>query len=324
MVKIENCINKNYIFIDVRTPKEFNISTIPGAVNIPLFSNEERAIIGIIYKKQGKEKAVKKGFKLVSKTLNQMISKFNKYKNNKIIIFCWRGGMRSKSIMTFLKNLDFNVKQLEGGYKSYRQYIREQLDNYKIKPKLITIHGLTGTGKTRLINKFRNSIDLEGLAQHRSSLFGVIGLKPTSQKMFESLLFNRLEELKKEKYIILEGESRKIGNTIMPEFLFRAMKKGIHLKITIDFKERVKNTVKDYGNLDTQELKETIKKLKKIIGKKKIDLLLEFLEKNKKQKVAEILLKDYYDPLYKHSINQYKYDKEIKNEKELRNFLNGV
>jgi tRNA 2-selenouridine synthase len=324
MIKIQDCLNKGYLFIDVRTPKEFNYSTIPGAINIPLFSNQERAIIGKLYKEKGQQKAIKEGFKIISKSLNKIILKFKEYKNHKIVIFCWRGGMRSKSIVNLLKTLDFNVKQLEGGYKSYRHYIREKLNKYKIKPKLVVIHGLTGTGKTRLINKFKNSIDLEGLAQHRSSLFGSIGLKPRSQKMFDSLLFNKLEELKNKKYILIEGESRKIGNIIIPESLFKAMKKGVHIKINLGFEKRVKNILRDYGDLDKKELAEKVKLLKKFIGKKKINLLLNLLEKNKKQEVAEMLLKDYYDPLYKHTINNIKYDLEITKESELRKFLNEL
>jgi len=324
MIPPEKCINKPYIFIDVRTPKEYELSTIPGSINIPLFSNEERVIIGKLYKKEGKQKAVKQGFKIISKTLNNTLKKFTKYKNKKLIIFCWRGGMRSRSIVTLLKTLNFNVKQLEHGYKGYRAFIRNKLETYKIKSKIIVIYGYTGSGKTKLINKFKNSLDLEDLAQHRSSLFGSIGLKPRTQKMFESLLYNKLKQLKKEKFIITEGESRKIGDIIIPEFLFKAMKKGTNIKLNVPFKKRVKNIVTEYGSLNKKEIAQKIEILKKFISKKKVELLLTLLKENKKTKVAEILLKDYYDPLYICTVEKMKYKAEIKNIKELKEFLNKL
>jgi len=321
-VAINKVINKDYIFIDVRTPKEYDESTIPGAINIPLFSNEERAVVGKLYTKQGQEEAIKKGLEFVSKKLPNLIENVSKYKDKEIIIFCWRGGMRSKSLSSLLDSLGYKVSQLEGGYKAYRNYILKQFEDYKIKPKLIVLHGLTGSGKTEILNKFDNSLDLEDIAQHRSSLLGCVGLKPRSQKMFDSLLFNRLEELQKEKFIIIEGEARKIGRVQMPLFLFKTMKKGIKVKIVVPTEERVKRLVDEYTD-DKEEIIERVKLLTKALGKKKIEKIVDLIEKEDFSSAAKIILEEYYDPLYKHTVENIDYDYVIEENhvEKLKNIL---
>lgn len=254
-IKVEKALGTDYFFIDVRTSKEFEESTIPGAINIPLFSNEERVIVGKLYTKVGQQEAIEKGYEFVQKRIPKLLEKIRKHKNKKLVVFCWRGGMRSKSLAMLLESLGFDIRQLEGGYKAYRKYVMEKLENYKIKVKLIVLYGLTGSGKTKMLKQFMNALDLEGLAQHRSSLFGDIGLKPRSQKMFESLLLKRLEELNNEKYIITEGESRKIGNVIIPEAIFKGMQKGIKVKVEASMEYRIKNLVECYSNKEDKKIK---------------------------------------------------------------------
>lgn len=318
---IKEALEKDYVFIDVRTPKEFEEATIPGAINIPLFSNEERAIVGRLYTKVGQQEAIEKGYEFVQEKLPKLLEKIRKHKGKKIVVFCWRGGMRSKSLALLLESLDFNVTQLEGGYKAYRKHVMEKLDNYKIKSKLIVLYGLTGSGKTKLLKQFKNSLDLEGLAQHRSSMFGDIGLNPRSQKMFESSLLKRLEELRDEKYIITEGESRKIGNVIIPESIFKEMQSGIKVKVETSMDERVKNLVECYSNKEDHKIREKIKMLSRRIGNKKTEQMLELFDNKKFGEVARMLLEEYYDPLYAHTINKQEYALIIKPQeiKEIKN-----
>ncbi|MEM4245123.1 MAG: tRNA 2-selenouridine(34) synthase MnmH [Candidatus Nanoarchaeia archaeon] len=313
-VKVKEVLENDYVLVDVRTPKEFEESTIPGAINIPLFSNEERAIVGRLYTKVGQKEAIEKGYGFVQEKLPKLLEEIKKYKGKKLVIFCWRGGMRSKCFTMLLENLGFDVMQLEGGHKAYRKHVIEELSKYKIKAKLIVLYGLTGSGKTKLLKKFKNSLDLEDLAQHRSSLFGDIGLKPRSQKMFESLLLKRLKELKNEKYIITEGESRKIGNVIIPENIFKQIHQGIKVKVEASMEQRIKNLVECYSNKEDHKIIEKIKLLRKRIGNKKTKQLLELFEKKKFEDVARILLEEYYDPLYAYTINNQKYSLVIKPE----------
>ena len=304
-IEVEDALNLDAVFADTRTPKEFEEATIPGAVNIPLFSNEERAVVGTIYKKIGKNEAIEKGMEFVSKHLPNMLKEFNKYKGKKIVIFCWRGGMRSRSITALLDSLGFDVYQMKGGHKEFRRYVLRTLENYKLTSKLIVLNGLAGSGKTEILNKFNNSIDLEGLAQHRNSLLGAVGLKPRSQKMFDALLLKRLEELKNEKYIFIEGEGRKIGNVILPLFLYNGMKKGINVLIERDINKRAERLVKEYGS-HKEELINLLDKFNKLTSNKNILLLKKLLNENKLQESALIFLKEYYDKKYSCSREKYK------------------
>ncbi len=308
--------NKSIIFIDTRTPSEFEEAHIPGAINIPLFTDDERALIGTIYHKESKEKAMEIGVKIFGERLNEYLEEYSKYKNKTLIIYCWRGGMRSKAITSFLDSLGYNVMQLEGGHKAFRNYIIDKLKNYEFKPRLIIIYGPTGSNKTKLINDLYPHIDLEGLAQHRSSLFGAVGLTPRKQKMFESLLFIELEKLKHEKFVFIEGESRKIGDTIIPEFLFKAMKNSIKVRGVWSLERRAKNIVEEYFDNDEKirQISEVIKHLTKFIGHKKVEELLKLMEKKEYYQVASILLRDYYDIKYGHTINSMEYELEVETE----------
>ncbi|MDP2907631.1 MAG: tRNA 2-selenouridine(34) synthase MnmH [Nanoarchaeota archaeon] len=307
-ISVEEALKGDYVFLDVRTPKEFEESTIPGAINVPLFSNEERAVVGKLYAHKGQEEAFKKGLDFVSKNLPNLLEAVSKYKNKKLVIFCWRGGMRSKSLTGLLEGLGYDVMQLEGGHKAYRNYVLKMFEGYKLKPKLVVLNGLTGVGKTEILKQFSNSLDLEDLAQHRSSMLGSVGLKPRSQKMFDALLFKRLEELKNEKCIIIEYESKKIGHVQMPKFLYNALKKGVQVKIVGSFEERVKRLVAEYSEYK-EELVEKIRLMRKSVGNdKKINDWLKMLEEERFEELAALILKEYYDPLYSHTVDAVKYD----------------
>jgi len=306
-------VKNNIVYIDTRSPGEFEKDHIPNSKNIAIFDDEERAIVGIIYARISVDDAFDKGKEIYDKKITQIKEQLMEYKGSKLIIYCWRGGMRSKVITELADEIGLDAIQLKGGYKSYRKYVRETLDSFKLKPKLVVLHGLTGSGKTDLLSLFSTMIDLEGLAQHRSSVYGSIGLKPKSQKAFESMLLAKLQELNDEEYILIEGESRKIGNVIMPEFLYKEMKKGINIRVNCSFESRARRLAKIYiGNKrDMQKTKDITKSLAKKIGKKTVNEMLKCLDENQVTDFMKLILEKYYDPLYKYSIDKIDYSMSV-------------
>jgi len=303
----------NTIFLDTRTPAEFDEDHIPHAINLPVLSNEERAIVGTIYKRKSKEEAIEVGKQYFLTTLPHFMKEIEKHKHKTIVVNCWRGGMRSRIIVDMLTTLGYSALQLEGGYKSYREYVREQLDTFHLKPTLIVLWGLTCTGKTELLSYFSNSLDLEGIAQHRGSLYGGIGLQPRSQKAFEDLLLWRLRELNEQEFIIIEGESRKIGDVQMPAFLYKAMLQGIPILVARSVEKRAEHALKEYfGTPESlQQIREVTARLFKVISKQKQQETLRLLDEGKNKEAVKILLEYYYDPLYEHTVNRKKYQFQI-------------
>lgn len=299
-------LKEKYIYIDTRTPKEFEEDHIPGAINLPIFSNEERAVIGTLYKKD-KDAAFDLGYNYFNDRIIEITNKIEGFdKSDKIIIYCWRGGMRSKAITDVFCTLGYDALQLKGGYKSYREWVRNQFDKMEF-PKLIVIHGLTGSGKTNILKKLKGHIDLEGLAQHRSSIYGAIGLKPRTQKMFESLLLKELMNVGKIAFI--EGESKRVGKIHIPERVFTAMKKGIKVSINVSIEERSKIIVDEYFRFDENEkLKNITMSLKEALGKKAVLELCENLDKGEYFEFTKYLLENYYDPKYNHNLSKMEYD----------------
>ena len=299
----------NTTFVDTRSPCEYVLDRIPGSVNIPIFDNQERKEIGTLYK-QNQEQALDWGLKRYSEKLPNLTNHFKKLDKNKtIIVYCWRGGMRSQTITKLISSLGYKAMLLTDGYKGYRAFVRESLENYKTNFKFIVLWGNTGTAKTKIIERLKVAIDLEGLAQHRSSLFGAVGLTPRTQKYFETLLFFELERLSSEKYVFVEGESRKIGNIIIPEKIYNQIKKGINIQVNSSIDSRTKITVSEYMKPEyIEKIKEIIPHLKKKLGKKQVENLLKLMDEKDYPQVAKILLTQYYDPLYKHTLNQIEYN----------------
>lgn len=319
-ISIEEALKQEAIFIDTRTPKEFEEDHLPKAINLPILSNEERAIVGTIYKQVSQEDAINKGVEFFSQKMPEYIKAVSKYKDQPIIIYCWRGGMRSKTITSLLESLGYNVKQLIGGYKSYREYVRNELSSYQLKPKIFVLWGLTCTGKTALLQKLPNVIDLEGFAQHRGSLYGALGLKPNSQKRFDTLFFEQLNKLNNEPYILVEGESRKIGDVQIPDFFYKAMLKGTHLHITRNINLRATEAVKEY--LTSEEIltkfKTITQNLDRLLTNKRKKEILQFIENQQYEEAVKILLTDYYDPLYSHTLTKTNFSYEVNNDDEER------
>ncbi len=310
----DSLLLKKPVYVDVRSPGEYSHDHIPGSVNIPLFSDSERAEIGTIYRHAGQSEAIIRGTEIVSPRVGEFVSFVQKNRTCDVIISCARGGMRSGSLAALLNSLGYPVKKLAGGYKGYRRYVIEELDSFVIKPRVFLLQGLTGTGKTEILKSITNSVDLEGMAGHRSSVYGGIGLSQNSQKRFESLLLKKLHELQNEDYMMFEAESRKIGNTHIPAEIFPQMRKGKAIRIVAPMKRRVDILFREYTpDYDKNQIIRITRSISGKIGKKNTDRLIELLENDDIRGFIQLLLEKYYDPLYEYSIEKMSYIGEIEN-----------
>ena len=288
--------------VDVRSPAEFAQGHIPGAVNIPLFDNEERAAVGIRYKQGGNENAVMLGLEIVGPKLAAMARQAKKTaRNKKIFVHCWRGGMRSASMAWLFETAGLQVTLLEGGYKAYRRYIREQFSE---EAKLIVLGGYTGSGKTDILKYLEKQgeqfLDIEGIANHKGSAFGHLGQEPQpTNEQFENNLADAWRKFDFEKIIWVEDESRMLGRCGIPEPLFQNMRNSILLKIIIPGPEREKRLVREYGELAQEDLLQSLEKIKHRLGGLATKEARQALEAGDMKKVAEITL-FYYDKSYLH------------------------
>lgn len=307
---------EQYFFIDVRSPSEFKKETIPGAINIPIFTDQEREKIGKTYKVDPRDQAKKLGVSIVSKKLPELYEqlldiKFSTDKN--ILLFCDKGGMRSTSLALLMHSIGVNINYLKGGYKSYRKFIRKELPKVNDEITYIVLHGKTGSGKTILLKKLEalglDILDLEGAANHRGSLLGGVGLgKCNSTKQFESNIYHHLVNRHSD-YIFVEAESKKIGRVYVPNCIHTKMKTGHHIYIDTPLDMRSDLLVNEYiKNKDSvDELINGMEYIKKHMSNEDAKEIIENLEKEKFHVVAKELMKNYYDPMYLHRSNTYDY-----------------
>lgn len=323
----KNDIENKYVIVDVRSPKEFSNSTIPGAVNVPLFTDEQRELIGTVYVRESIEKAKKIGVEVASKNLPGIYDKINELTKNykELVFFCARGGMRSSSVVALVEALGVRAFKLNNGYKGYRAYINEKLPCTVSGIKFVVIHGNTGVGKTSILNRLEEEghdvLDLEKYANHRGSLLGSVGLgEQNSQKQFESLVYDKLKN-RKSNLVFVEGESRKIGKIIIPECIFNLMKSGEHIKLTADIDLRIKNILVDYVQKDNSELIESLNKLRKYISEKNIDKYIDEVSKKNYEYVIRELMIKYYDPMYENNKYDFRLTLEHKDIDETCNII---
>lgn len=300
-IKIEEAISLKLPIIDVRSPGEFEHGHIPKAINIPLFSNEERAHVGTVYKHNSKEAAIKIGYTYVEPKLNSFISEALKVApNKKIIVHCWRGGMRSQSFAKHLSENGFDdVKVIIGGYKAYRNHVLSNLE----KPfSLKVLGGYTGSGKTQILHELKKLgnqvIDLEGLANHKGSAFGGIGQKeqPTVEQ-FENNLHHSLQKLDPHQPIWVEDESHNIGRVKIPIQFFNQIRDARLYFLDIPKSERATFLVSEYANINTQALKDSVLRISKRLGDQNTRKSIQLLDEEKFYEVALISL-HYYDKFY--------------------------
>lgn len=313
-ISVEEALNNPHLrWVDVRSPGEFADATVPGAVNVPLFDDEERARVGTAYKKQGRERAIQLGVRIVSPKIPSLLEQVEEATHGGTpLIFCWRGGMRSKAVATFLDLADRPVYRLTGGYRAYRQYVVSRLESYDLRPRLIVLHGLTGVGKTDILKRLAQDgipvLDLEEMAGHRGSAFGTLGeCRPRNQKMFDALLFHTLERFRDEPFMFMEGESKRIGRVLMPDFLEEAKMAGIPVIVEASFATRVSRILDIYlrGETDLNRLQKqvsgAISRIERRLSPDVRKELASQVEERNWRRVVEILLKEYYDPRYQYS-----------------------
>ncbi len=286
---------------DVRTPAEFAHGHIPGAFNLPIFSNEERVQVGTTYKQVGREAAILLGFDLTGAKWSGFIKEALAYApSKKIALHCWRGGMRSGAMAWALDLYGFDVYLLQGGYKSYRNWvIREFEKTWQLK----VLGGMTGSGKTKILQQLKTAgqqvIDLEDLAQHQGSSFGSMNrfIQPT-QEQFENNLAAELHKLDEQKTTWIEDESSSIGKCIIPRPLWNQMIAANLLDLSIPVEHRVASLVKEYGSLDKLFLTECTERIKKRLGPEQTKHAIEAINENRMEDFIRLAL-GYYDKSYR-------------------------
>ena len=299
----------NYLIIDVRSPGEYAHAHMPDAFSLPLFTDEERAVIGTTYKQKSREAAIKIGLPFFGTKMHGMIEQVEQWvagyektngKKPAILVHCWRGGMRSAAVAWLLDLYGFKTEQLTGGYKAYRNWVLAQFEkNYTMK----VLGGYTGSGKTEILLQLRKSkipvVDLEGLANHKGSAFGAIGQQEQhSQEQFENILAAALFDANsKHPYFWIEDESQRIGTNMLPMSFFKNLRGSICYFIDIPFASRLKFIVEGYGKFSVADLIAATLRIQKKLGGLETKTAVNHLVENNIEAAFAILLK-YYDKVY--------------------------
>ncbi len=334
------------VVIDLRSPGEYAVDHLPGAFNVPLFSDTERAVVGLLYKKSSPNAAFERGLEHVLEGIEALVAKIAVLggielettlvrgrvlelagdgmdrlrerlepviltqveacaSGRPVVLHCWRGGLRSLSVVALFARLGIpQVVGMEGGYHAYRKHVMAELESW-VPPRTLALRGLTGVGKTlvlREIERLRpgSTIDLEAAAGHRSSLLGMVGLQPVSQKAFDTNLALRTRELEGG-VLVVEGESRKVGDVTVPKSIWLAMQAAENILLEADQESRITTLLDDYlSDASSQpKLREQL-----ALVEKRMNLntpLLHLFDTGRLRELAAVLLEDYYDPLYRHS-----------------------
>lgn len=330
--------------LDLRSPSEFADDHIPGAVNVPLFDDVQRAMVGTLYKQDSPEAAFREGRRVVLGRIRSLVAEIARsagwtvtdddleqrvermtsggiarmsaelstahaeLPHDPVVLHCWRGGLRSRSVIAFVRALGLTrAVGLEGGYKSWRRHVMERLDAWDAPPAFV-LRGLTGVGKTLVLHEIEAlrpgwTIDLEGLAAHRSSLLGMVGRQPVSQRAFESGLAHRIDGGFPGP-VVFEGESRKVGDVVIPTRVWDVLRAGTDIELVAPTERRVQVLVDDYlaGETSRDELREKLPEVERRMKQAvPAGTLVELLDSDRVPELVELLLSHYYDPLYRHS-----------------------
>lgn len=293
--------------VDARSEGEFTQSHIPGAHNLPILNNQERIVVGTLYKERGAEAATLKGFELVGPRFHQIQKEaIRLFPGRKIIVYCWRGGMRSQILSWLLSMVGFEVYRLKGGYKTYRTFTFEEVRKER---NLIVLGGKTGTGKTILLEKLQEKgeqvLDLEAIANHKGSSFGSIGLPPQpTVEQFENLMAEKLRLLDSKLPTWVENESRKIGRIILPDGFYEQMIKCLLIDIQKSVEERIAHIAVEYGNLPEEDLIAAVNRLKKRLGGLRTQQAIEAIQsKDSNSWISNLLI--YYDKTYEFDLSRH-------------------
>jgi tRNA 2-selenouridine synthase len=341
---------KDIPLIDVRAPIEFKKGAFKNAINLPLMNNKERELVGIRYKNNGNEAALKLGYKLVSNSIkkSRVDAWINFIKQNpNAVMYCFRGGQRSEISQKWLEEVGIKIPRINGGYKAFRTYLIDILDNANTLFKPIRVAGKTGSGKTTLLKEFNNFIDLEGLANHRGSAFGSFILPQPTQINFENnLAYEVIKKSQTFKTILFEDESRHIGKNYIPNNFFNFLSKSKIVLLEIDINSRIENIFNDYIvneissyqnfykdnglKLWQDKMLKDFMNIQKKLGYENYKKIIEIFN-NAKDNISlhkewiELLLVQYYDPMYNYQLRNKESSILFKgNQKELLEFLKNM
>jgi len=343
------------VVIDLRSPAEFAEDHVPGAHNVPLFDDVERAVVGTLYRQSSPQAAFEEGRARTVERIGGLVreiatiaawtspdadlerivermcaggiaalegglepASIAELPDRPVALYCWRGGLRSRSVVALLREVGLSrALCLDGGYRTYRRFVRERLEEWEA-PATFVLRGLTGVGKTLVLRELERlrpgwTLDLERLAGHRSSLLGMVGLEPCTQKTFDSRLVERLDR-GFPGLCVMEGESRKVGDVILPPRVWSALSGGTDLELVATERCRVEVLVEDYlaHEENRSELVERLPFIERRLGERKwAGVLVGLLESNREDELVRLLLEHYYDPLYRHSEGGHAYATSI-------------
>ena len=306
--------------IDVRSPSEFIHSSVPGAINLPLFTNEERSVIGTLYLQKGSREAIMKGLDFIGPKMKEFAREgLAVAPGGEALMYCWRGGMRSNSMAWLFNTTGIKTSTLAGGYKSYRHYV---LQYFSTPFRLVVIGGLTGSGKTRILEALESRgeqvIHLERLANHKGSVFGALeGLPQPSNEFFENCLFTEMQRLNPNKLIFVEDESLSIGQVFRPRAFYNQMSGACFIQVIVPWETRVEQLMNAYAKGDSGVLSECVKRIEKRLGLENAQLAIDCIRNGNIRQALEIVLK-YYDRIYTRSMGLHnrKTNIEIKTKNE--------
>lgn len=317
---------KNPLYIDLRSESEYLKSTIPNSINMPILNDEERKEVGILYDSGEHEKAKEIGIEAASAKLLDYFKIVSTHGHDRdIVLYCSRGGYRSTVLFNFLKSLDERVYKLNFGYKGYRHFIIEELPRQVERFKFVNINGYTGTGKTEVLEELEvlgaQVLNLEALASHRGSSFGGVGLEeqPT-QKMFESLLFEKLHSFK-DGTVFVESESIKIGKLSVPKFLYDAYAlSDAQVLITSTIEARVERIKNEYVHTEdssfVEEILQSLDELHKYISDQRFEKYENLIRSGEYEIVIRELIEKYYDQNYSIKKSEFKLEIDNRNSKD--------
>jgi tRNA 2-selenouridine synthase len=296
--------------IDARTPAEYAEDHIPGAVSAPVLDDAQRAEVGTLYKQVSPFDAKKLGAALVSRNVARHVETLfaGKDRGWRPLVYCWRGGKRSGAMAHVLREIGWDAKTLEGGYRAYRAWVISQLSEAPSTLEFRVVHGATGSGKSRLLASLARAgaqvLDLEGLASHRGSVLGGLPGQPQpSQKMFESQLLHAMSALDPSRPVFVEGESKKIGQLHVPEALIERMRAAECIRLESSLETRVTLLLEEYRHFleDQSKLETQLDCLAALHGRARIAEWKALAARGEWRAFVERLLTEHYDPAYRNS-----------------------